>query len=86
MRISDDKNGDLNIFLWKKFYGVLDTISKTIDFYGPSKITKLFFVQHLFLAKTDFNNLLCGLQTIKMEIWKLLVKIFMVNSIPYSRL
>ena len=33
------KNGDLKL---TKKYGVLDTISKTIDLYGPSKIIDLF--------------------------------------------
>ena len=67
MRVSDDKNGDLKITCEKKLYGVLDNISKTIDFYGPSKITKLFCATY-FWHKNDFNNVLCGFQTIKMAI------------------
>ena len=42
---------------WKKFYGVLDTVSKAIDFYGPYKI-KNFLYNLIFDDKKTIHNLL----------------------------
>ena len=40
----------------KKNYGVLDTISKTIYFYGPSKIISIFSRKLIFLTQRSFSQ------------------------------
>ena len=68
MRVSDDKNGDLKITCEKKIYGVLDTISKTIHFYGPSKIIKLILCNLIFWLKNAYHRTLCSFQAENLKV------------------
>ena len=50
MRVSDNKNGDFKITR-EKILCFLDTIFKTIDFYGPYKIINFFCATSFFDSK-----------------------------------